>query len=118
MARFVLMPCRIREDRMVPDAEEPKVLDWAQVSLLLAPSRSPSALMTLRRMRVNSYVGLLKQPSGAITNFLFQNDDKSNDLSWLLKRNPALASQLQALYRVDEATFDSRVEELSTGTPI
>ena len=118
MARFVLMPCRIREDKMVPDAEEPVVLDWPEVTKLLAPSRSHNALMTLRRMRVLAYVGLMKQPNGTVTNFLFQNDDKSNSIAWLQKKQPGVEKQIQALYRVDEALFDSRVEELQTGTPI
>lgn len=118
MARFVLTPCRVREDRMVPDGEA-VVLGWSEVAALLAPSRSQSALMTLRRMKPLSYVGLVKNPTtAAVTNFLVQNDDKSNSLKMLLKFNPAIVTQLVSLYRVDEVSLDAKVEEISTGEPI
>ena len=118
MARFVLTPCKLRADKAVPlTTQEPLLLDWAGLTKLLAPSRSLNALATLRRLRVNSYVGLALQENGAVTNFLFMNDDRSSNMESLLKRKPSLSTQLQALYRVDEAVLDARVEELSSGIP-
>ena len=126
MARFVLTPCRIREDRVVPSGE-PVEMDWPKIAKLLAPSQTSNALMVLRRMRVNAYIGLLKHPTDALgtarphkgppTNFLFQNQDKGNGIGWLLKRNPNFPEQVELLYRVDEATFDARFEEHSSGVP-
>lgn len=117
MARFVLTPCRIRENRVVA-FDDPLTLDWPEVTKLLAPSRSHPAMMTLRRLRVNAYVGLYKaQPKRPQTNFLFQNVSRSNEIDWLLKKNPDFPDRIEAIYRVDEAAFDTKFEEFSTGEP-
>lgn len=116
MARFILTPCRIREDRVVPD-DEPVELDWPKLASLLAPSRSHQALMTLRRLKVDQYVGLVKQPDGSSTNFLFQSPDHTNDIGWLLKKNPAFPKQLDVIYRVELAQLDAKIEEFSSGEP-
>lgn len=131
MARFVLVPCRLREDRIIADGD-PLDLDWPKMTALLAPSKSHEALMTLRRLKTNTYVGLLKEPqrpgmgktaaqaalAAPPTNFVFQNrDPNSNHIGWLLKKKPAFPETLKALYRVDVAAFDAKFEE-SSGEPI
>lgn len=117
MARFVLTPCHIREDRLVPE-EQPLTLNWPELTKLLAPSRSHAALMTLRRLRVNAFVGVLKpQPKRLATNFLFQNMDRSNEIGWLLKKNPEFPERVERIYRVEEALYDAKFEEYSTGEP-
>lgn len=135
MARFVLTPCRIRADHVVPDGE-PLELDWPQVAALLAPSRSYEALMTLRRMSTNAYVGLKMRPlpTGVYVplerkeavnaerkklpvNFLFQSPNRGNEIGWLLKRSPSFVEDVISVYRVDIALFDAKVEELSSGEP-
>ena len=131
MARFVLVPCRIREDKVVADGD-PLELDWPKAAALLAPSQTFEALSTLRRMRVNAYVGLVKKepPPGSSkqtieqaknappTNFLFVNGNpNSASIGWLLKKNPELITQVKALYRVDVAIFDAKIEEHSSGEP-
>jgi hypothetical protein len=117
MARFVLTPCHIREDRVVP-SEDPVTLDWPEVAKLLAPSRSYPALMTLRRLRVNAFVGVFKsQAKKPPTNFLFQNTDRSNGIGWLLKTNPEFSEKVERIYRVEEAQFDAKFEEFSAGKP-
>jgi hypothetical protein len=118
MARFVLTPCKLRAEKAVPlEGQAPLCLNWVELTNLLAPSRTRNALATLRRLRVHSYVGLETQAEGAPTNFLFMNDNRSNNMESLLKRKPSLSTQLQALYRVDAAELDSRVEEISSGIP-
>jgi hypothetical protein len=133
MARFVLTPCRIRADHVVP-AGEPQELDWPGVAALLAPSRSYEALMTLRRMSTNAYVGLRMRPlppgvyipaerKEAVNaerkklpvNFLFQSPDRGNEIGWLIKRSPTFVDDVLSVYRVDVALFDAKVEELSSG---
>lgn len=124
MARFVLTPCHIREDRVVPDGEAVE-LDWPKVAAMLAPSQSPQALTTLTRMRTNSYVGLVRQakahPAAPVsplpTNFLFMNSDRGNEIGWLLKKQPDFAERVEKIYRVDVALFDSKIEEHSSGEP-
>ena len=135
MARFVLTPCRLREDRLVPDGE-PIELDWPKVAALLAPSRSYEALMTLRRMSTNAYVGLKMKPlpigvyipperKAAVNaerakqpvNFLFLTPDRSNEIGWLLKKSPSFLDDLLKVYRVDVALYDAKVEEHSSGEP-
>lgn len=116
MARFVLTPCHIREDQVVPTSGMAAVeLDWPKVVELLAPSNSLNAKMTLRRLRVNAFVGTLKAPPGKpATNFLFQNLDRANRIGWLLKRNPNFPNMVEQIYRVEVALFDSKVEERSS----
>lgn len=130
MARFVLTPCHIREDRVVPSGDAVE-LDWPKVAALLAPSQSPQALTTLTRMRTNSYVGLLRPtkvpqqtkvlPSRALepvpTNFIFLNDNRGNEIGWLLKRQPDFPDRVEQIYRVDVALFDTKIEEHSSGEP-
>jgi hypothetical protein len=131
LPRFVLRPCHIRAEKVVPDGD-PIELDWPKLVALLAPSQTYDAQMTLRRMKTNAYVGLLKRPlpkgsppakvreheSAPPTNFLFYNvDATSNDITWLLKRIPDLPDILKALYVVDVALFDTKIEEHSSGEP-
>lgn len=130
MARFLLTPCRVREDRVIADGD-PVELDWPKMTALLAPSKSLEALMTLRKLKTNTYVGLLKhaphpglgrQTAQAAlvappTNFVFQNKDpNSNNIGWLLKKMPTFSDSLKAFYRVDVAAYDAKFEE-SSGTP-
>ena len=116
MARFILTPCHIREDRVVP-SDEAVELDWPKLAALLAPSRSHQALMTLRRLKVDTYVGLVKQPDGGTTNFMFQSPDHTNDIAWLLKKDPTFPTKLDVIYRVELAQLDAKIEEFSSGEP-
>ena len=116
MARFILTPCHLREDRVVPSGD-PVELDWPKLAALLAPSRTQNALMTLRRMKVDQYVGLVKQANGGTTNFLFQSPDRTNDIAWLLKKDPAFPTRLDVIYRCELAQLDAKIEEFSSGVP-
>lgn len=118
MARFILTPCHLREDRVVPSKAEALELDWAGLVRALAPSRTMQAQTTLTRLRVSSFVGLMHSPvGGAPTNFALANTDASGSIGWLLKRHPDFPQRLHSIYRVEEATFDARIEEVDTGSP-
>ena len=116
MARFILTPCHLREDRVVPSGDAVE-LDWPKLAALLAPSRTMNALMTLRRMKVDQYVGLVKVPTGGTTNFLFQSPDRTNDIAWLLKKDPTFPATLDVIYRCELAQLDAKMEEFSSGEP-
>lgn len=115
MARFVLTPCHVRADRVVPSDAETVEVDWPDLVALLAPSKTLSALNTLMRLRPSAYVGVLRSPKA--TNFLFVNTDKGNEIGWLLKRQPDFPDRLDKIFRVEVALFDSRIEEYSSGEP-
>ncbi len=117
MARFVLTPCKLREDRMVPSGAPVLTLDWAQLAAKLAPSKANIALMTLRRLRPTAFVGLLKAvpPKTGVSNFVLMNADRENKIGWLLKKQPDFPDRLVDLYLVEEALFDARMEEISSG---
>jgi hypothetical protein len=111
-------------------------MNGPKVAALLAPSRTYEALMTLRRMSTNAYVGLKMKPLPLGTfvpperreavnaerakqpvNFLFLSPDRGNAIGWLLKRSPSFAEDLLSVYRVDVALYDAKVEEHSSGEP-
>lgn len=117
MARFILTPCRIREDRIVPSGDAVE-MDWPQLVAAFAPSRTLLALNTLTRLRASSYVGLLKGQGNALpTNFFIQNDNKTNVFGWLFAKRPDIPERVECVYRVDEALFDAKIEESSSGAP-
>lgn len=114
MARFVLQPCRLRAERLVPDRNaEPLELDWAALCEQFVPSHSREGLLNLRRLQPGCYVGLADNPqTGRVGNFIFLNADRTGDLRWVLKRDQSLTSRIRAVFRVEMAEWDHTFEEL------
>lgn len=116
MARFVLQPCKLREERLVPVKGEPPItVDWRGLCEQLAPSRSPEALRTLQLVQVNSYVGTTKNPRGGKpANFVLTNQDRSGDLARIMSKDATFAGRLLTVFRVEDVQWDARVTELGT----
>lgn len=114
MARFVLHPCRFREDRFIPLRDASLLeLDWVGLVDRLAPTRSPAALMNLKRLRVNSFVGLVRNPqTGEVGNFYLLNPDRSGSLTWLLHQDQSFPERLLESFKVVSANWDYKFEEL------
>lgn len=113
MATFKLTPCKLRDGWLVPKKDSALVeTDWAGLVQLLAPSRSYNAVKTLRiGVRPSAYVGLVRQPNGAVTNFVVRNMDLSGDIRGLVKNDPTFSSRFVSAYRVEDAAWDSQVLE-------
>jgi hypothetical protein len=119
VARFVLQPCHLRDNRFAPTkGSEPVVLDWKSLREKLAPSGERAALMNLRGARIGCFVGLIKDPKNldgrTPRNFMLMNLDRSARLDWLLKKDPSFETRLLEVYRVEDVRWDSVVEEFGT----
>lgn len=114
MARFVLQPCRLRAERLVPDRNAaPLELDWAALCQQFVPSQSREGLMNLRRLQPGCYVGLADNPqTGRVGNFVFMNANRTGDLRWVVKRDQSLTSRIRSVFRVEQAEWDHTFEEL------
>lgn len=105
MSRFVIMPCRLREDRFVPEKEcSPLELDWRELAKKLAPSNRIEALKTLKHIQTGAYVGLLNQGRGRPpSNFVYIAQDRSGNAAGLIRNDPSFGSKLIEVYKVVEA---------------
>lgn len=118
MAKFILTKCKLREGWLVPKkGEMPVQVDWQGLCEKLAPSNSPQAKRALRMgIGVNSFVGLLRQPSGQVTNFVIRNINLSGDVRSIVQRDPNFPARLVDAYRIDLADWDDAVLEATTST--
>lgn len=118
MARFVLRPAKIREDKfaLVRDAE-PVVLPSFQ-DLIRFFGRDPrqtdsQGLRTLRSIEISGFVGVLKTDDGRSRIFHVWNRGRGNSIKWLLKKIPNFPSLVDRLYYVHEVLWeDGKTEEL------
>lgn len=114
MARFVLKPCKLREEWLVPvKDEQPLVLSWRELCKKLAPSGDVKALSALRLLQVNSYVGLTKTRGQGeqVGNFVLTNQDRSGHLKRVMDKDHSFASRLIEVYRVEEVAWDAKLVE-------
>jgi len=118
MARFVLTPCKLRETWLVPQKNQPPIiLTWPELLARLAPSRDARAVGNLQFLQPQSFVGLLQNQSKTPSNFVMTNADRSGSVERVLKRDPTFAGRLVEVFRVEEATYDSRMTEIPGTTP-
>jgi len=116
MAKFVLVPCRIRQDRLVP-SDEPETLTWKELEARLAPSGTMEARMTLRGIRPGAYIGLMKDPmGGSPKTFFLMNQDRSGKISWLVRKQANISEMISEVYRVESVAWDAKYEEVGVQT--
>lgn len=116
MSRFILSPCKFREDRVVPTGEDPVSLDLRELMARFVPSGNKAELLKLRALRLGSYVGHCKGGrTGREVLFVLASMDRTNKVTWLLKGDPSFPSRVLDLYRVDVLDWGSRVEEVESG---
>jgi hypothetical protein len=109
--RFVLQPARVRGDRVNPlKAEDPVELDWNGLVELVGGSESPTALMTLRRLKEADYVGV-RSLGGNKTNFLISTPGGSGRIGFITKKNPTFPAEVQQVFQVVEAAYESNISE-------
>jgi hypothetical protein len=116
VSRFVLRPCKIREDRVVVTEKDPLVLNARELVTKFSPRRLQRELMALKNARLNSFIGLCKgSRSGQTVPFIIWNQDRSNKIRWLLKRDAAFPDRLLEIYRLEEIDWGSRFDEPVSG---
>jgi len=112
MACFVLFPCKLRQDQLVPLKDGERImLDWPQLCERFAPSHSKTSLLILRHVRVGAFIGLVRRDKAPSTFYLF-NPDRSGSLHAQLKKDPTLTERFVEAFRVDDVTWDASVTEL------
>ncbi len=116
MARYVLQPCKLREDQLVPQKGVGTVeYDWNKLQETFAPSKSRTALLNISNLRVGQYVGLVRRADASeVTNFTLMNQDRTGRVDWLLKKDPSFEKRLVSVYKVEVAERDARIEERDT----
>jgi len=116
MSRFVLQPCKIREDRVVPTKDDPIILNAKKLVAKFVPSGNRIECLKLRQARIGSYVGRAKgSRTGKEVLFIIWNEDRSNKIRWILKRDEAFPDRLLEIYRLNEVDWGSRFEEKESG---
>lgn len=117
MARFLLQPCKLREDRFVPIKNVgPVEFTWKELVERLAPSRTDKALKSLYFVQPGSFVGLLKHPhprkrEREVVNFVYVGQGRTGIISGPLAHDPSFANRIIEVYRVEKADRDMKMSE-------
>ena len=113
MTEFVLQPCKIRSDRIVPQKDtEAVTFDWAELKRELVPSNNPKGIRNLRGIERDIYVGTTKHPRNQQeVNFIFRNFDRSNSIGWLLSKDPTFSERIVKVYKVESVKWEATVDE-------
>lgn len=110
MASFKLVPCKLRDNKLV-EVGEIVEFDWAALKKKFASQRM-EALHNLRRIQRSGYLGLVKSDTGPKCFFLL-NDNRGNVIDWLLKKEPSFETRLIEVYKVEDFQWDDQSSELS-----
>jgi hypothetical protein len=114
MPTFVLLPCKVREDRIVlQKAGEPIELTGLQLlEKFLLDVSNPADLYAFRNLSPDSFIGLATSAlNGRPIRFYIRNTDLSGDISWILKQSPTFADRVLEVWKIDSAAWESRVIE-------
>lgn len=117
MARFVLQPCKLREDKFVPLSGEPPTVLSSWEELCKFFERNPKnprdvGLRALQAMDTSGYLGVLKKPEGGTRIFHLWNRGRGNKVAWLIKKIPEFPSLLERVYFVQSVVWDARTVEM------
>ena len=115
MASFILQPCRLRADRLVPTKDEVVTFEWEDLVERLAPSKSLQAKMTLRKLQKGAFIGTTRQAeSQSPTNFLLVMPDRSGRIGGLIKQDPSFPERLLEVFQVQSVDWDDSLDEIRT----
>ena len=113
MAELVLLPCKLRDDWIVPaKGGVPTTFDWDTLAAKLAPPNDPQALRNLRQLQASAFIGLIrsKRDQRPVSFFLL-NPDRTGTVGWLLKKDPSFTDRLLEVYRVESVVWDGEMKE-------
>lgn len=107
MAKVVLIPCKLREDRFARQkgGESVELTPQELMTKFHMKAGSREVVETLRRMAPQGFLGLREGATGP-SHFYFRNNDLSGDIGWLLKRSPDFAAQVLEVWMVDRVEWD------------
>lgn len=109
MSKVTLQAHRLRKSKLVEDKEaEPVTLEWPALIEKLAPTGSPNALLMLRDLRIDEFVGLRRR-AGAIESFKIRQP--SGNIGEILRAHPAFGSDLIEVYKVLRTEWDAQMTE-------
>jgi len=115
--KFVFKSCRVREDRVISEGDE-AVFDIPSLLKKFAPERARRDLIQLRALRVGQYIGIVRgSQSGKPITFFLWNNDRTNRIAWVLKKDPTFPERLIEIYRVEHVDWGSRVVLEARGKP-
>ena len=116
VARFELQPCKIRENRVVPNGEDNVVLDLAEFVKKFTITGQPAERGKMRAARVGAFIGVCTgSRSGQPTLFVIWREDRFGDINFLLRKDQTFPDRCHAIFKVVEADWGSRVEEPFSG---
>jgi hypothetical protein len=120
MARFVLQPCKLRVDQLVPvkGAEEIE-FSWGELVAKLAPSRDLRALKTLYHAQPGAFLGLVRDRNDPkkLVNFCFVAQDRGGNIAGILYKDPSFAGRFVEAYQVVQLDKGRRILESSGTVP-
>lgn len=115
MAEFHLLPCKVRETKLVPDLGEDAVkFQLPEFMNKFRMSGDRVDRVRLHSVRVGCFVGLIDN-RGAEPEFFVVNPVRNKggkgDVSWIHKRDATFSSRIQEVFRVERVLWDSSVLE-------
>jgi hypothetical protein len=119
MAKAVLQPCKVREDRIVPKrGEDPVSYTLGEIAQKFVPVRQGETdfsykrrVRALIRMKPGSYIGLVRDRRKGLTHFVLANrDSMSNNFRWFARTNPLFFRSIEEVYRVESMEWEGRLE--------
>lgn len=114
MAKIVMLPCKLREDRLVPekDAEAVSFTELEVLSRFRLDGRKAQDQNILRMLVPAAYIGLVSsRKTGSPVRFYVRNHDLSGDISWVIASDASFPSRLLEVWLVESATWESRMIE-------
>jgi hypothetical protein len=101
---------------VVKKDEDPLVLDTPKLLQKFAPHGTRGEVLQLRAARLGSFLGLCKgSRTGRTVPFIIWNQDRSNKIKWVLKRDAAFPDRLLEIYRLEEIDWGTRFTEIESG---
>lgn len=111
MAKIVLRPAHLRDDRFVAEESAELVeLDWPKAVARLAPSRTPQALNMLRIARRGWFIGT-RQHGKTVRNFVLDAAGKANSITDVIRRQPNFENELVEVFYVERIEWDAQMQE-------
>lgn len=119
MSRFLLQPSRLLQTRLVDDKNQEAIdLTFDQLVKKLVPNKDVNEAIKLGRLKPGSFVGLVHSarfPEKVVI-FVLHNEDRTGELSYVLKRDPSFETRLIQAWRVAECSYDRKVTEFSVAS--
>jgi len=121
MAIAVLHPCKVREDRIVPEREsESATMTMVEILEKFVPLRRGDTeyaykrrIQSLLQMKPGAFVGLARDHRRGLVHFVLSNRDSlDNRFRWLMKKNPLFFKNIEEVYRVESIEWEGRWEVL------